>query len=262
MVVPFDKTGKVESYFNLLEQKAYTYDKSGTPKEVDVPASENRLRGLRTAMAESIAETDEELMLRFFENDGDDFTHAEMIKGLHDGVDNATIAPVVCCSSEPLAAIDMLLDTIVYMLPSPSELGGEPVHRKKVKIGNESEPFSAFIFKTIADPFVGKISLAKIVGGVLSHKIVPINARTGEPEHFGKILALRGKKQEEIQEAYAGDLVALTNLTANTNDTLAEANHPVSYDAIVFPEPCYFQAVSAKGNADDSKISAAITRIL
>ena len=124
IVVPFDKYGTVESYINLLEMKAYTYD-NGVPTEVPMPASENRLKGLRAAMAEAVAETDEELMMRYFENEGEDFTEAEIVKGLHDGIHKGYITPVVCCSGDTLAGIDMMLNTIIYMLPSPDETDGE-----------------------------------------------------------------------------------------------------------------------------------------
>ncbi len=261
IVVPFDKYGTVESYINLLEMKAYTYDKTGTPTEVEMPASENRLKGLRAAMIEAIAETDEELMLKFFENEGEDFTEAEIIKGLHDGVDAGTITPVVCCSGDTLASVDMLLDTIVYMLPCPDEKDGEVCGDDIVKV-EEDAPLSAFVFKTIADPFVGKMSFVKIITGTMTNKTEPVNATTGETERFGKMLALKGKKQEEMIEAYAGDIVALTKLNANTNDTLCAPEKVVAYEPMTFPQPCYFKAVTAKSKGDEGKISQAIKRLL
>ena len=115
IIVPFDKFGKVESYINLLEMKAYSYDK-GKAAEVEMPASENRIKGLRAAMAEAIAETDEELMMKFFENEGEDFTEAEIIKGLHDGVDQGIITPVVCCAAEKMESVDKMLDTMIYII--------------------------------------------------------------------------------------------------------------------------------------------------
>ena len=256
IVVPFDKYGTVESYINLLEMKAYTYDANGKPTEVPMPASENRLKGLRAAMAEAIAETDEELMMKFFENEGEDFTEAEIIKGLHDGIDQGIITPVVCCSGDTLASVDMLLDTIVYMLPSPDERNAEGIEY------DETAPLSALVFKTIADQFIGKLSFVKIVRGTLSNKSEIVNASTGETEKFGKMVALKGKKQEEMIEAYAGDIIALTKLNANTGDTLCDASDVISLDKIEFPAPCYFKAVKAKAKGDEGKISAAIRRLL
>lgn len=256
IVVPFDKYGTVESYINLLEMKAYTYDKDGKSTEVEMPASENRLKGLRAAMAEAIAETDEELMMKFFENEGEDFTEAEIIKGLHDGIDQGIITPVVCCSGDTLAGVDMLLDTIVYMLPSPDERNAEGIEY------NETAPLSALVFKTIADQFIGKLSFVKVISGTLSAKTELINMTTGEAEKFGKMVALKGKKQEEMIEAYAGDIIALTKLDANTGDTLCDSSKSVELEKIEFPNPCYFKAVKAKAKGDEGKISAAIRRLL
>lgn len=261
IVVPFDKYGVVESYINLLEMKAYTYDNTGKATQVEMPASENRLKGLRAAMAEAIAETDEELMMRFFENEGEDFTEAELIKGLHDGIDSGAITPVVCCSGDTLAGVDMLLDTIVYMLPSPDERCGEKAGDVTVKY-DESKPLSAFVFKTLADPFVGKMNFVKIVTGTLSNKSEPVNSTTGEVERMGKMLALKGKKQEEVIECYAGDIIAVTKLNANTNDTLCDPSNVIAYDKMEFPVPCFFKAISAKAKGDEGKISGAIQRIL
>lgn len=256
IVVPFDKYGTVESYINLLEMKAYTYDTNGKPTEVPMPASENRLKGLRAAMAEAIAETDEELMMKFFESEGEDFTEAEMIKGIHDGIDQGIITPVVCCSGDTLAGVDMLLNTIVYMLPSPDERNPEKTEY------DEAKPLAAIVFKTIADQFIGKLSFVKITSGVLSGNMNIVNAETEEPEKFGKMVALKGKKQEEMVEAYAGDIIALTKLSANTGDTLCEAGYTIKLDKIDFPVPCYFKAIRAKAKGDEGKISAALGRLL
>lgn len=256
IVVPFDKHGTVESYINLLEMKAYTYDMNGKATEVPMPASENRLKGLRAAMAEAIAETDEELMMKFFENEGEDFTEAEMIKGIHDGIDQGIITPVVCCSGDTLAGVDMLLNTIVYMLPSPDERNPEKTEY------DESKPLAAVVFKTIADQFIGKLSFVKITSGILSGNVNIVNAETEESEKFGKMVALKGKKQEEMVEAYAGDIIALTKLSANTGDTLCEAGYTIKLEKIEFPVPCYFKAIRAKAKGDEGKISAALGRLL
>ncbi len=261
IVVPFDKYGTVESYINLLEMKAYTYE-NGVPTEVEMPASENRLKGLRAAMAEAVAETDEELMMRFFENEGEDFTEAELIKGLHDGIDKGYITPVVCCSGDTLAGVDMMLNTIVYMLPSPDERGGELSANGEKIAYDETKPLAAKVFKTVADPFVGKMSYVKVVNGTLSSGANVYNQRTGETERLGKLLALQGKKSEEMIEAYAGDIIAVTKLGANTGDTLTASGLGVEFAREVFPEACYYKAVSAKNKNDEGKISNAIKRMI
>ena len=261
IVVPFDKFGTVESYINLLEMKAYSYSAGGKRTEVEMPASENRLKGLRAAMAEAVAETDEDLMMRYFENEGEDFTFAEIVKGIHDGIDQGNITPVVCCSGDTLASVDMLLDTMVYMLPSPDERPGEPKDGENVKY-DENAPLSAFVFKTVADPFVGKMSFVKVVQGKLSVSSSIVNATTGEAEKPGKVLAIRGKRQEDLAEAYAGDVVAITKLNANTNDTLCDPSNVVKYDAMTFPQPCFFKGIAAGNKGDDGKLGNALKRLL
>ena len=261
IVVPFDKYGTVESYINLLEMKAYAYSEGGKRKEVEMPASENRLKGLRAAMAEAIAETDEELMMRYFENEGEDFTFAEIVKGIHDGIDQGVITPVVCCSGDTLASVDMLLDTIVYMLPSAGERPGEPTKDEYIKY-DEAKPLSAFVFKTVADPFVGKMSFVKVVEGKLTASSNIVNATSGEPEKPGKLIALKGKKQEDQAEACAGDIVVVTKLNANTNDTLCDPSNVKAYAKMEFPQSCFFKGIAAVNKGDEGKLGTALRRLM
>lgn len=264
IIVPFCIDEKVDCYINLIEMKAYKYDAKGKPTEVPMPNTEHRLEGLISAISEAVAETDEALMDKFFE--GEAFTETELIKGMHDGIDSGTITPVVCCSGVNLSAVDMLLDTIVYMLPSPDELEAENAKDKSdsdvtVKY-DETAPFCAYVFKTLADPFVGKLSYVKVISGKLSSSIEPINATTGDSERFGKIMAVRGKKSEDVSEAYAGDIVAITKLSANTSDTLCDSSRVIKLNPIQTLNPCFFMAVKAKGKGDESKISGSIHRLL
>ncbi|MGN0688211.1 MAG: elongation factor G [Oscillospiraceae bacterium] len=259
IVVPFDKHGPVEAYINLLTMKAYKYDKNGVPTEVEMPASENRIAGLRAAMAEAVAETNEEFMEKFFE--GEDFTHEELVKGIHDGIASGAITPVVCCANDTLSGVDMLLDAVVSMLPSPNERKLEEADGELLDY-DENKPLKAFVFKTIADPFVGKISCIKVIQGKIAAKTEPVNASTGDVVKFGKLVSICGKKQEEIAEAYAGDIVAVTKLDANTGDTLCDPADVRALARIEFPKPCYYMAVTLKGSGDEGKLSTAIRRLL
>ena len=259
IVVPYDKHGPVEAYMNLLTMKAYKYDKNGVPTEVEIPASENRIAGLRAAMAEAVAETNEEFMEKFFE--GEDFTQEELVKGIHDGIASGAITPVVCCANDTLSGVDMLLDAVVSMLPSPLERSLEMTEDDIVEY-DDTMPLKAFVFKTIADPFVGKISCLKVVQGSINGKSELVNATTGEAVKFGKLVSLCGKKQDEIAEAYAGDIVAVTKLDGNTNDTLCDPSDVKALTPIEFPKPCYYMAVTLKGNGDEGKLSTAIRRLL
>ncbi len=259
IVVPYDKNGPVEAYINLLTMKAYKYDNKGVPTEVPMPASENRIAGLRASMAEAVAETNEEFMEKFFA--GEEFTHDELVKGIHDGVASGAITPLVCCANDTLSGVDMLLDAVVSMLPSPNERKLEAIDGETLDY-DENKPLKAFVFKTVADPFVGKISVLKIIQGKLAAGASAVNATTGETLRFGKLLKLVGKKQEEIPEALAGDIVAVTKLEAATNDTICAADSVKSLAPTVFPEACYFRAVTLSGSGDEGKLSTAIRRLL
>ena len=259
IVVPYDKNGPVEAYINLLTMKAYKYDSKGVPTEVPMPASENRIAGLRASMAEAVAETNEEFMEKFFS--GEDFTHDELVKGIHDGVASGAITPLVCCANDTLSGVDMLLDAVVSMLPSPNERKLETLDGVTLDY-DENKPLKAFVFKTVADPFVGKISMLKIVQGKLTAGVSAVNATTGETVRIGKLLKLTGKKQEEISEALAGDIAAVTKLEASTNDTLCAPEAVAALAPTEFPQACYFRAVNLAGGGDEGKLSGAIRRLL
>ena len=259
IVVPYDKNGPVEAYINLLTMKAYKYDNKGVPTEVPMPASENRIAGLRASMAEAVAETNEDFMEKFFS--GEEFTHEELVKGIHDGVASGAITPLVCCANDTLSGVDMLLDAVVSMLPSPNERKLERYSGELLDY-DENKPLKAFVFKTVADPFVGKISVIKVVQGKLTSGCSAVNASNGETVRFGKLMKLVGKKQEDIGEAYAGDIVAVTKLEAATNDTLCAPDSVAALEPTVFPQACYFRAVTLAGSGDEGKLSSAIRRLL
>ena len=190
IVVPYVEDQKVQSYINLIDMKAYTYDEKGEPHEVDMPDFGHRLDGLTAAVSEAVAETDEALFEKYFS--GEQFTRDEIIRGVHTGVTNGSISPVLCGCSSNLQGIDMLLDCIVDLLPSPWEKGGEvavDAEGEPVEIDCTDEaPLAAYVFKTVADPFVGKLSYVKVISGKLSSDAPVVNARTGQQEKLGKII--------------------------------------------------------------------------
>lgn len=258
IVVPYDKNGPVEAYINLLTMKAYKYDTKGVPTEVEMPASENRIAGLRAAMAEAVAETNEEFMDKFFNEE--EFTQEELVKGIHDGVAKGTITPVVCCANDTLSGVDMLLDAVVNVLPSPNERKLEVIDDEALEY-DENKPFKGVIFKTVADPFVGKISYIKVVQGKLNAKSVPVDTN-GSEMRFGKLVTVCGKKQEDAAEIMAGDICAVTKLEANTGDTLCDPADTRALPPIEFPKACYFRAVTLAGGGDEGKLSTSIKRLL
>jgi elongation factor G len=213
----------------------------------------------RDTISELIAGTDEALMEKFLETM--ELSDDEINKGLTAALAGGDIVPVVAVTAASGDGIEALLDLIVNSFPSPSDCSGETSGDKKIKY-DDSAPLSAFVFKTIADPFVGKMSFVKIVTGTMNPKTEPINLRTGETERFGKLLALKGKKQEDLTEACAGDIVTITKLSATTGDALCAAGTSAEFAPVEFPVAVFFQAVSAKGKGDEAKISDAIQKIL
>lgn len=264
IVVPCIRDGKIVSYVNLIEMKAYCYNDKGVAVETEMPESDYRLDGLIAAISEAVAETDEELFDKYFS--GEQFTQKELIKGIHSGMNSGIITPVTCVSSTTLAGVDMLMKEITLLVPETTELDVITATTAKGDIIdisiNESDPLCAFVFKTVADPFVGKMSFIKVFSGALKSGSDFINATTGQTEKVGKIYSLLGKKQEEVTKAGAGDIVVATKLTVSTNDTLCDASRVVSLEKMEFPLPCYRMTVKAKAQGDESKISQGIQKLL
>ena len=268
VVVPVIENEKIVSYVNLIEMKAYKYDDKGNTIETAMPETEKiekmtyRIDGLREAVSEAVAETDEALMEKFFE--GEPFTQKELIDGIHNGMNKGIITPVVCASANDLTGIDMLLKEIALLIPSADE--SEPVEAAlgddliQIKCTTE-EPLSAFVFKTVVDPFIGKMSYIKVMSGIMKADSIIFNSSTGENEKIGKLYFMKGKQQTETSEAYAGDIVTAIKINASTSDTLCAPERKVLFEKMIFPVPCYSMAVlTAQG--DESKISSGIQRIL
>ena len=267
VIVPVIKDRQVVSYVNLIEMKCYKYDENGNVSETDMPTAEisekmeYRMEGLVAAFSEAVAETDDELMEKFFE--GEAFTQKELVKGLHDGMNRGLITPVVCCSDVTMGCIDMLLKEVTLLMPSPADcppaeaVSGDDI--EEISCTGDA-PLRAFVFKTVADQFVGKMSFIRVMSGVLKANSEYINASTGGVEKIGKLYTLCGKKQTEVTSVGAGDICAAVKIGAATNDTICEGK-TVSLDKIVFPRPCYKMAVRPKSQGDESKISAAFARL-
>lgn len=265
IVVPYAEDREVKCYINLIDMKAYAYDEKGEPHEVDMPDFGHRLDGLTAAVSEAVAETDEALFEKYFS--GEQFTRDEIIRGVHTGVTNGSISPVLCGCALNLQAIDMLLDGIVDLLPSPWEKGGEVAVNADDEpvevVCTDEAPLAAYVFKTIADPFIGKLSYVKVISGKLSADMTPVNSRTGEPERLGKIIYVRGKKQEDTAYITAGDIGAVTKLAATeTGDALCDPKKVLSFDPINFQKPCLKMAIKTEEKGDESKIASALQRLM
>lgn len=260
LVVPFGDDKHIEGYISLIDMKAYKYT-DGKASEVAMPDSEHRIDGLITAISEAVAETDEALFEKYFS--GEQFTHDELVKGIHDGIKNCTITPVYCGSATTMEGMDLLLDAIVNLLPSSVEAASEQSENDTGLVECDvNKPATAFIFKTVADPFIGKMSYVKVIAGKLTPGMDIVNQTTGETHKLGKLLYLRGKKQEDTPAICAGDIGVVAKLDAITGDTLTAAGLKCQLTRSKFDQPCYSMAVVTSEKGDESKISQAIAKLL
>ena len=263
-VVPAKLDDGTPVYINLFSQKAFKYE-GGKQIQVDLPDIGHRFQGLIEAMSEAIAETDDELMEKFF--GGEAFTTEEIVEGMRKGVKDGLITPVFCGSAVNQQALDMLLFNMHKLLPSPEheastlaeDAAGEPVELHCTV----DEPTAAYVFKTVADPFVGKLSYLRVVSGKVTAGEPLTNARTGDVEKISKPLTVIGKKQVDSDGIIAGDIGAVAKLvSAKTGDTLCDAERVVKLPAPVFPKPSLFMAVTVAKKGDEGKISSALARLM
>ena len=263
VIIPHMDGDVVDCYIDLVDEKAYKFDpKANKLNEIAIPAAAaDRIEEMKMALNEAVAETDDALMEKFFMEEP--FTKEEIQKGIAAGVKSGTIAPVFCGSAATGSGSQVLMDAIVHFLPSAADgCCEETVEGETVKCDPDA-PESAFVFKTVADPFVGKLSFVKVITGKLTAGMTPINARTGEPERLGKLLCCRGKKQDEVDCITAGDIGAITKLSnAVTGDTLCDAKRVISYKPTEFPAPCLSMAIVLKGKGDEAKIAGAMQRLI
>ncbi|MFV0414574.1 MAG: elongation factor G [Oscillospiraceae bacterium] len=262
VVVPY-MDGKSVVYVNLIEGKAFTY-MGGSATEIPMPDMGHRLEGLMAAMHEAVAETDEALMEKFFE--GEPFTQEELTEGVRLGVKTGAITPVFCGVSTTMEGTDMLLRYMKKLLPSAQRGGAVLAQTDAGETALECTqegPLAAYVFKTVADPFVGKLSYLKVVRGVLKSDTPVVNSRTGEAEKLGKLLFMKGKKQMDAAEISAGDIGAITKLTGTkTGDTLCAPGSVVRIQGAAFPRPTYSMAIKVRQKGDESKISGALQRLV
>ncbi|HIQ80033.1 MAG TPA: elongation factor G [Candidatus Scatavimonas merdigallinarum] len=263
VVVPYIVDGKANCYINLLEHRAYLYE-NGKMTPTAMPDMGDRLDGLRTAICEAVAETSDEMFEKYFS--GEEFTPEEIIVGISTGVKNGTISPVFCGDAQNTFGIDQLLNGLTWLAPSAADKGSEigvDTNGDPVELAvNESGAAAAVIFKTIADPFVGKLSYFKVISGKISADTPLVNMRTGAPERIGKVLIIRGKKQEEVPYVGAGDIGAVAKLQdASTGDTLCAPARKVVLDPVEYPAPSYSMAIYPKTKGEEDKVAQALARI-
>ena len=254
---------------DLISGKAYVYETgtSGKFKEEAIPEelkSESETR--REQLIEMIAESDDELMDRFFETGT--LSDEELLRGLRNSVQANNIFPVFCVSATANCGTKQLMDRIVDLLPNPLERSTIPIVDIKSKEDRDSKiqkdgPTAVFVYKTLADSFAGRINLVKVISGTLKSDITLKNLVKNTDERLGTLQVMQGKTTESISEAHAGDICALLKLKGTTTgDTLAEQNFGGLFKEVEFPEPAISFAIEPKSRGDEDKMGNAITRLL
>ncbi len=263
--VPIVENGQFSGVVCVLENKAYTGE-GKTLKEIPIPASvADEVSAAREAIMEAAAGADEALMERFFENM--ELSQEDTMLGLRKGILEGTVVPVVCCSGLTRVGIAKLLDNLIDLMPSPAGRALKGVSTKtgeeETRICQEDQPFSARVFKTVADPYVGKLSLVKVTSGVLAPETALYNANAEKAEKAGGMYFQRGKKQTAATRVVAGDICALAKLqTVNTGNTLCDPTKPIKFADLEFPKPCISMAVYAKKAGEEDKIFSGLNRLM
>lgn len=265
--VPIIENGEYVGTVNILKNKAWYHHGPKASDSVAQPVPEetaDEIAMYKDQIAEAVAMGDDDLMEKFFS--GEEFTDTELTKGVRIGVRSGEIIPVFSGSAVESRGIGRLMDLIITYFPSYSEKGiitletpeGEPVEL----LTTEEETMTAQVFKTIMDPFVGRISYVKVLSGTLASDSQVVNGNTGKPEKIGALFTIKGRYQTAAGKLFTGDIGAISKLqNTKTNDTLCAKGTRLINKPIVFSEALYGQAVTPKTKNDEDKLSTGLNRI-
>ncbi|MDR1913257.1 MAG: elongation factor G [Clostridiales bacterium] len=267
MQIPFKENGKFAGFINAVKKEGRKFV-NGRTEPCELPSGmEEETDEMHSMIVEAVAETNDDLMEKFFMEE--DFTVKEIQEGIRVGIKDNIVTPVFCGASVNQIGVRVLLNSIIEYAPPSSTL------RPSIKVqdlkNNEetelkadvSEPLAAFVFKTIADPYVGRLSLFRVFAGAIRRDSILYNPQTESNEKAAHIYVLRGREQIEVDELQAGDIGALSKLQSTaTQHTLCDRSRPVAIAPIVFPDPLLSMAVVPKGKGDEDKISQAFSKLL
>jgi len=268
MQIPIGLESNHQGIVDLLSQKAYYFEgehgekviKKETPDEL-----KDEAKKLRKELIEKIAEQDDNLMKKYL--DGKELTVEELRQTLRKATIDNKLVPVFCGTALKNKAIQLLIDAIIYYLPSPIDLplvqGLDPKTEEKLtRKASDDEPFSALAFKIATDPFVGSLSYFRVYSGKLAAGSYVLNASTGQKERLGRILRMHADKREEVKEIYTGEIGAAVGLKGTTTgDTLCDPDNPIILEKITFPEPVIYISIEPKTKADQEKMSLSLKRL-
>ncbi len=262
--IPMGQGEQFDGLIDLLHMKGYT-GAGREFKEVPIPDNLKDLsQEYRDKLVESAAEGADDLMEKYF--DSGTLTDEEVVRGLHEGIDAGRVVPIMCGSTVKNMGAATLMNLIAEAFPNPTELGsaagrtpdGRPAERRPA----ESDPFSALVFKTLADPFVGQLTYFRVFSGKIASDSHVWNAVSGKDERIGQLFIVRGKQQEPASEIGAGDIGSVAKLAhTHTGDTLCDQGKPIIIDNIQFPKPVFEIAITAKTKVDEDKLGPAMQRV-
>ncbi|GAB6905524.1 Elongation factor G [Desulfosarcina cetonica] len=264
--LPIGAEADFNGIVDLIGMKAYQYDDSGNASEIDIPADmQDTVETERETLIENVAEADDALIERYLE--GETISNQELRDTLKKGILSRTFAPVLCGSATHDIGIDLLMDFINTCLPSPLEMPpkqgvtpkDEPAERKP----DPSEPFSGFVFKTVADPYAGRLTILKVVSGKLGGDGTFYNATKETRERYNQLLTIAGKEQKPATEAGPGSIVAMAKLKeTKTGDTLCDEGNKILYTCAT-PMPILISfALESKATGDEDKIYISLSKLL
>jgi elongation factor G len=262
---PLGEEHDFEGVADLLSRKAYRYPSGPKGEESDWPDDiAGKADPFREKLAEAVAEADDALLEKYL--DQGELSEDEITQGVRAGILGATFAPVLCGSASKAAGVDRLADLIVDAFPSPAD---RPPVKVMTKDGEEQErradpsgPLTAYVFKTISDPYVGRINLFRVFSGTMRPDSTAHNATQSADERVSQLFTMRGKDHENVSEVPAGDIAGVAKLQhTHTGDTLSTKDQPVTLPALTWPEPLHALAVEPKTQGDEDKLSTAFSRL-
>ncbi len=264
--LPIGKEHNFKGVVDVVHLKAYQFDENGKAKEIDIPAEgRDVVDKTRERLIELVAESDDALMEKYF--DQGTLDDSDVLPNIGKAIANSKLCPVFAVSTTTLVGLSTLLDHIIEFAPDPA--AHEAEHGKNEKGDQESrkysssEPFSAYCFRTIADPFAGRINVMKVISGKVGTDATVYNSSRGTSERLGALHSIQGKQLDKIPEANAGDIIACVKLKeTQTGDTLCDKAKVIIYEPVEYPEAAIAFAIEPKSRQDEEKISVAIHKIL
>ncbi|MDD7246168.1 MAG: elongation factor G [Eubacteriales bacterium] len=266
--LPIGSESEFKGVVDLVSNRAIIYkDELGVDVEyVDIPADmKEKVEEARVALIEAVSDFDDTIMEEFL--DGKEITAEELKPAIRKATINLKMVPVLCGSSYRNKGVQNLLDAIVEYLPSPVDIpsivGINPkTDKEEARHSSDSEPLSALLFKIMTDPFVGRIAFVRIYSGTMKTGMTVVNATKGKRERIGRILRMHANNRQDIDEAYAGDIIAVVGLKeSSTGDTLCDMNNPVILEQMTFPEPVIRVAIEPKTKAGQEKMGIALQKL-